>query len=89
MFQKHLTDSVFVIIPGKCDCVDQSTDSVCSSNLPAPFHASQYPNGGVQRDEYGSMRLSPGHAHPWRWKHDLCRTDSTRTLRWKRAISCP
>ncbi|CAL8401334.1 unnamed protein product [Boreogadus saida] len=22
-----------------------------------------YPNGGVQRDEYGSIRLSPGHAH--------------------------
>ena len=46
--------------------VDQSTDGVCSSNLLAPFQASQYPNGGVLRDEcetstaqYCSVRVTP------------------------------
>ena len=45
---------LFVIIPlshGSDDSVDQSTDGVCSSNLLAPFQTSQYPNGGVLRDE--------------------------------------
>ena len=44
-------DNMFVCyyppVSRKCDSVDQSTDSVCSSNLPAPVQASQYPNGGV------------------------------------------
>ena len=60
---------LFVIIPlshGSADSVDQLMDSVCSSNLPAisgTLSGSQYPNGGVLRDEYGSVRLSLGHAH--------------------------
>ena len=40
----------------------------------APFQASQYPNKGVLRDEYGSMRPSPNHAHFWRWERFPCRT---------------
>ena len=28
----------------------------------------QPPNGGALGGEYGSVRLSPGHAHFWRWK---------------------
>ena len=39
--------------------VDQSTDGVCSSNLLAPFQTSHYPKGGVLREEYGSIRLTP------------------------------
>ena len=42
--QKYLADNVFVYYPPvsrKGDTVDQSTDGVCSSNLPAPFQASQ------------------------------------------------
>ena len=35
------------VSPGSVDSLDQSTEGVCSSNLPAPFQASQYPNGGV------------------------------------------
>ncbi|CAL8320228.1 unnamed protein product [Boreogadus saida] len=35
---------------------------------------SQCPNGGVLRDEYGSIRLRPDHGHFWRWKRDPCRT---------------
>ena len=31
--------------------------------VPAPLSGSQYPNGGVLRDENGSVQLSPGHAH--------------------------
>ena len=44
---------------GSDDSVDQSTDGVCSSNLLAPFQASQDTNGGVLRDEYGSGRTLP------------------------------
>ena len=55
---------------GTDDSVVQTTDGVCSSNLLAPFQTSQYPNGGVLRDEYGSSRLSPDPTHFWRWKRD-------------------
>ena len=51
---------VFVIIPlshGSAESVDQSMDGVCRSNLPVPFQTSQSPNGGVLRDECGSVRL--------------------------------
>ena len=56
------------------DSVDQSTDGVCGSNLPAPFQESQYPNGEVLRDEYNLIRLSPDQAHFWQWQCDPCRT---------------
>ena len=54
------------MLHGNADYVDQSTDGVCSSNLPAPFQGLstvtvQYSNGGVLRDEYGSVQLSPAH----------------------------
>ena len=67
----------------------QSMDTVCSSNSPAPFQASQYPNGGVLRDGYGSIRLGPGHAHFWRQKNATrafapLQTEPNRTLRWNR-----
>ena len=39
-----------------------------------PFRRLSTPNEGVLRDEYDSIRLSLGHAHFWRWKHDPCRT---------------
>ena len=45
--QKYLSDNVFVYyppVPRKCYSVDQSTDGLCSSNLPAPFQASQLSN---------------------------------------------
>ena len=39
--QKYLAENVFVcyycLVARKCDSVNQSTDSVCSSNLPGPF----------------------------------------------------
>jgi hypothetical protein len=61
---KYLAVNRFVCyyppIARKCDSVDQSTDG---SKLLAPFQASQYPNGGVLRDEYGSV-------HFWRWKRN-------------------
>ncbi|CAL8316713.1 unnamed protein product [Gadus morhua 'NCC'] len=44
--------------PGSNDSVDQSRDSACSSNLPAPFQASQYPNGGVLETSAKQVRLS-------------------------------
>ena len=76
--QKYLADNVFVCyyppVSRKCNSVDLSKDSVCSSNLPAPFQASQYPNGGVLRDEYGSIRLSLDHANSWWWKREPCRS---------------
>ena len=41
--QKYLADNVFVCyyppVSRKCDSVDQSTDGMRSSNLPAPFQA--------------------------------------------------
>ena len=72
----------FVIIPlshGSDNSVDQSTDSVCSSNLLVPFQTSQYPNGGVLRDEYGSSRLRSDPAHFWRWKGNPCHTIAYRS----------
>ena len=51
-----------VIIPlshGSDDTVDQSTDGVCSSNLPAPFQASQHPNGRVLEKSVKRVRLRP------------------------------
>ncbi|CAL8310415.1 unnamed protein product [Boreogadus saida] len=42
------------------DSVDQSTEGLCSSNLPAPFQVSQYPNGdecGTSTAQYGSVRV--------------------------------
>ena len=75
--QKYLAGTVFVCYyhpVARNHSVDQSTDSVCSSNLPGPFQESQYLNGVVLWDEYGSIRLSLGHAHFWQWKHNPCRT---------------
>ena len=59
--------------------VDQSMEEVCSSNFPAPFQASQYPNGGVLKTREKRVRLSPGHAHFWRWKRNPYRTFVNRT----------
>ena len=61
-------------------------DGVCCSNLLAPFQMSQYTNGGVLRDEYGSVWTPPtfgcgnaNHAAP-------LHTKPTHTCQWKRAI---
>ena len=56
-----------------------STDGVCRSNSLAPFQMSQYTNREVQRDEYGSIQLSPDHTHFWWWKRKPCRTFAYRT----------
>ena len=85
---------LFVRIPlshGTDGSVDQSTDGVCSSNLPAPFHASQYPNGGVLWEEYGSERLSPDRITPSFSGGNVTRaaplqTEPTHILQWKCAI---
>ena len=53
---------------------------VCSSNSPAPFQASQYPNGGVLKTRSKRVRLSPGHAHFWRWKRNQYLTFANRTV---------
>ena len=91
---KNNTSRLLVFIPtspGSDDSVDQSTEGVCSSNFPAPFQASQYPNGGVLKTRAKRVRLSPGHAHFWRRKRNpyrtFLRTEPYRTLQWKRAIS--
>ena len=33
------------------------------NEIAGTLSGSQYPNGGVLREEYGAVRLSPGHAH--------------------------
>ena len=45
-----------------------------------PFQASQYPNGGVLKTRAKRVRLSPGHAHFWRWKRNPYRTFANRTV---------
>ena len=58
-------------------------EGVCSSNFPAPFQASQYPNGGVLKTRAKRVRLSPGHAI----RTAPLRTEPYRTLQRKCAIS--
>ena len=62
--QKYLAGQcLFVIIPlshGRDDSVDQSTDAVCGSNLPGPFHALSTPTEEyceTSMARYGSVRL--------------------------------
>ena len=53
--QRVLCLFVIPLSHGSGDSVVQSTDGVCSSKMLEPFLTSQYPNGGVLLDEYGSV----------------------------------
>ena len=80
--QKYLVDNVFVCyyppVSRKCNSVDQSTDAVCSSNLPVPFQASQY--GETSTAQPGSRPLLAAETQS---VPHLC--EPNRTLPWKRA----
>ena len=84
---------LFVIIHlshGSDDSVDQSTDGVCSSNLPTPFQALSTPTEGTA--QYGSVRATPTIGGGNATSATPLQTEPTRTLRistlWKCSIIC-
>ena len=66
---------LFVIIPLSHGSANLST------NQRTACVARTCPNGGVQWDEYGLIRLTLGHAKFWQWKRHPCRTLANWTVR--------
>ena len=82
---------VFVIIPlshGSAESVDQSTESVCRSNLLVPFQGLSTLKGfgGVVRHSAAQSGSRPLFGSGNTTRTAPLRTEPTRTLRWKRAI---